>query len=97
MEKSDAELELLRLLRGRDAVAFTLEISMLERQREPREVGPRGWRWLEKPGWTISMGVPDLRGKHLTTTGASFGRSLAAASSVVAATRSRTRPAAASR
>jgi len=72
MEKSDAELELLRLLRGKDAVAFTLEISMLERQREPREVGPRGWRWLEKPGWTISMGVPDLRGKHLTTTGASF-------------------------
>src|SRR5262245_54616620 len=69
MEKSDIELQSLRLSRRR-CPAFTLKISMLKRQREPREAVPRGWRGLEKPGWTV--GVSDLRGGHLTTTGASF-------------------------
>src|SRR5262245_9419401 len=72
MEQSDAERQLLRLLRGRDVAAFRLLISVSEKHSDPLLAGGRGWHLLENPIWT--MAIPDVTGERTTRSGVSFAR-----------------------
>ena len=73
MEESEAERQLVQLLRGRDALEFTLEISFSARQSRSGAAADRGREAFEKPVWTVTMSVPQAIGDRTTTSGRSFG------------------------
>ena len=70
MEESEAERQLLQLLRGRDLPEFTLRICVEDANRTAAEAGGR--HLLESPVWTIAMSVPQLPGDRTTTSSTSF-------------------------
>ena len=74
MEQSDAERQLVALLRGLDLPEFSLQISISEKHSDPLMVGGRGWHLLENPTWTVTMAVPQVAGQRTTMSGASFAR-----------------------
>jgi hypothetical protein len=74
MEQSDAERQLVGLLRGLDVPEFSLQISIKEKRSDPLLVGGRGWHLLENPTWTVTMAVPQVAGQRTTMSGASFAR-----------------------
>lgn len=74
MEQSDAERQLVALLRGLDLPEFSLQISIGEKHSDPLMVGGRGWHLLENPTWTVTMAVPQLASQRTTTSGAGFAR-----------------------
>jgi hypothetical protein len=74
MDQSDAERQLVGLLRGLDVPEFSLQISITEKHSDPLLVGGRGWHLLENPTWTVTMAVPQVAGQRTTMSGASFAR-----------------------
>jgi hypothetical protein len=83
MEQSDAERQLVGLLRGLDVPEFSLQISVREKHSDPLLVGGRGWHLLENPTWTVTMAIPQVAGQRTTMSGALCAR-LAAPGAVVA-------------
>ena len=74
MEQSDAERQLVGLVRGLDVPEFSLQISIREKRSDPLLVGGRGWHLLENPTWTVSMAATQAAGQRTTMSGASFAR-----------------------
>jgi hypothetical protein len=74
MEQSEAERQLVVLLRGLDVPEFSLQILIREKRSDPLLVGGRGWHLLENPTWTVTMAVPQVAGRRTTMSGASFAR-----------------------
>ena len=72
MEPSDAERQLVQLLRGQDIAEFSLRISLKERHSAVAAAEGRGWHFLDNPLWTIAMSVPQVMGDRTTTSSVSF-------------------------
>jgi hypothetical protein len=74
MEQSDAERQLVGLLRGLDVGEFNLQISVKEKHTDPLLAGGRGWHNLENPMWAVTMAIPQVAGERTTMSGESFAR-----------------------
>jgi hypothetical protein len=74
MEQSEAERQLVGLLRGLDVPEFSLQISIKEKRSDPLLMGGRGWHLLEQPTWTVTMAVPQVPGQRTTMSDTSFAR-----------------------
>ena len=72
MQQSQAERQLVQLLRGQDAPEFALQVSLKVGHSDPGAAAGRGWEWFESPVWTITMSVPQVIGDRTTTSRASF-------------------------
>jgi hypothetical protein len=72
MKQTQAERELLALLRGQDVAEFTLQISLVDRLSDRTGAVRQGWRLIENPIWTIVMSVPQVSGTRTTTSTESF-------------------------
>jgi hypothetical protein len=72
MEQSEAERELLQLLRGQDAPEFTLQISLKDRNSHASMPGQEGWRLIESPLWTVVMTAPHAKQARATTSAVSL-------------------------
>lgn len=67
MEQSEAERQLLQLLRGQDAPEFTLQISLKDRNSHASTPGQEGWPLIESPLWTVTMTAPHAKQARTTT------------------------------
>jgi hypothetical protein len=71
MEQSEAERQLLQLLRGLGCAEFTLRIAVTEVHAGAGVAGARGWHLSYAPAWTVTLSTPQTPASR-TTSGTSF-------------------------